>query len=180
MSTWIEVLNVAAMVASVLSFFSGVYTLWKKKSVTGLWFIVLFFVAILSLLFVQRSQPGMTIQGQHLQDGNSVVSKEAVPSQIVNTHTATGSSAQLRDVADHLKDLEVRAVETQKRWQPTIERLNSLNQPMRADISDALVRLRSHIELAQKALADKDSGRTTKNINLAERQMTFLERQNPQ
>ena len=180
MQTWIEVLNLAAMVASVLSFFAGVYALWKKKGVIGAWFIVLFFVATLSLLIAQRSHIEATVQGQHLQDGDSVVSKQSIPSQAVSAQTTTPSAAQLRDVADHLKDLQVRAMETQKRWQPTIERLKSIDQPMRPDISDALARLRSHIELAQKALADKDSGRATKNISLAERQITFLEQQEPQ
>lgn len=79
-----------------------------------------------------------------------------------------------------LDDLQIRVATMDDRWEPILTRLHSVGQSPRSDIATALKRLRLYSRLAAEALKAGDVIQAKRQMSLAEKQLAFLEQQNPE
>jgi hypothetical protein len=180
MNVWMDVLYIAAAIASILAFFYGIYANGKGKRWAGIGLALFFALSVVVVIF-NRDHLSVLL---HAAGSAGPIGSQPVP---MNPSPKVGTkdfdlaaSADINKLRGHFIDVQVRVAAMEERWRPIIDRLKAINQPLRGDITTALGRLRSYTDQAQQALNTGDADGVKHDLDVAEKQLTFLERQNPE
>jgi hypothetical protein len=85
-----------------------------------------------------------------------------------------------QEIRARLEELQMRVTAMDNRWKPVLARLQSMDQSLQPDITTALGRLKLYTRQAEEALTVGDAIRAQHNIDLAEKQLVFLNQQQPE
>lgn len=130
---------------------------------------------------LKSSQHDFEVDAKKAKDGMYDITCTLDISGVANTNTKLERTAKdLKAMKERLGELKIRTEVATKSWQPVVASLEKQNQSLRSPVAVALGLLKSHMERSENALNRGDIETAKRDMDLAEKQIQFLNEQNPE